>query len=131
MPVRRTKETAPDYERLADLAEAGLEPSLWKPRPGRPSISDARAGEHSPRMTTRVPADLRDAVLERAAAEGKTASEAMRDALELYVSRASASAKTSRTSSEKRTKVARSSEPAERSASRTDSSATRAPSSSG
>lgn len=52
---------------------------------GRPSMTGP--GRHSPEVSARVPADLRDAAKRRARAEGKSLSRIIRDALELYLRR--------------------------------------------
>ena len=52
-------------------------------RRGRRSLTGGHA--HSPRVSFRVPADLREAAEEAAAREGKTVSELARDALEKYL----------------------------------------------
>jgi hypothetical protein len=77
--------TDADLARMAAEAEAGFDLSTWKRRPGRPSLGGARAGEHSPRLVTRVPEELRDEVTFYASAEGKSVSEVMRRLLEGYV----------------------------------------------
>lgn len=74
-----------DIERLADRAEAGFDISTWTPRRGRPSLTIG--GEHSPRIAVRVPQDLRQRAMARAAIEGRTMSEVVRDLLESYVRR--------------------------------------------
>ena len=81
--------TDADLARMAAEAEAGFDLSTWKRRPGRPSLGGARAGEHSPRLVTRVPEELRDEVAFYASAEGKSVSEVMRRLLEAYVDRRS------------------------------------------
>ena len=83
MKSKRPDLTDADYEQLADWAEKGFDPSVIRPRPGRPSISNI-PGHHSPRMSTRVSPRLRDAVLARAASEGRTPSQIMRTLLEVY-----------------------------------------------
>lgn len=70
-----------DVDRLADRAERGLNLSSWKPRRGRPSL-DATGAAHSPRIAVRVPKALHDRVAVRAAKEGRTLSEVVRDLLE-------------------------------------------------
>lgn len=50
---------------------------------GRPSLTSP--GEHSPQVSFRVPAKVRDAAQARAAREGKTISQIARDALEEYL----------------------------------------------
>jgi hypothetical protein len=77
--------TEADLDRMAAEAEAGFDLSTWKRRPGRPPLGSSRAGEHSPRLVTRVPEQLRDDVAFYAAAEGKSVSEVMRRLLQAYV----------------------------------------------
>jgi hypothetical protein len=72
-----------DLDRLARRAEEGLDPARLRPRRGRPSL-DAGATRHSPRITVRVPARLRDRVQARAVSEGRTLSEVLRALLEDY-----------------------------------------------
>lgn len=81
--------TDADLARMAAEAEAGFDLSTWKRRPGRPSLGSARTGEHSPRLVTRVPAELRDEVTFYASADGKSVSEVIRQLLEAYVDRRS------------------------------------------
>lgn len=76
--------THEDLDRLADEAEQGYDLSTWRPRTGRPFL-DAGSTEHSPRVTVRVPAPLRDRVVAKAARDGRTASEVPRGLLETYV----------------------------------------------
>lgn len=83
MKSRRSDLTDAEYESLADWAEDGFDPGVIHPRPGRPSISDI-PGRHSPRMSTRVSPRVREAVLARAATEGRTPSQVMRSLLEGY-----------------------------------------------
>ena len=78
------KLTAQDIERLADEAERGFDLSKWVHRRGRRPL-DVAATEHSPRIAVRVPARLHRRVSSRAAAEGRTVSEVVRDLLESYV----------------------------------------------
>jgi predicted DNA binding CopG/RHH family protein len=87
MPVR-TKNgrvvTDADLDRMAVEAEAGYDLSTWKRRAGRPSLSATNTGAHSPRITTRVPEELRAKVASRASSEGKSVSAVMRSLLEAY-----------------------------------------------
>jgi predicted DNA binding CopG/RHH family protein len=76
--------TDAELDRMADEAEAGYDLSTWKRRPGRPSLSASNSSAHSPRITTRVPEELRVRVASRASAEGKSVSAVMRDLLEDY-----------------------------------------------
>jgi hypothetical protein len=78
-----------DLDRLARRAEAGFDPARLRPRRGRPFL-DADATEHSPRITVRVPAHLRDRVHARAVSEGRTVSEVLRALLEEYARAADA-----------------------------------------
>lgn len=75
--------TDADLDRLADEAEAGLDLTGWRPRRGRPRL-DAHATEHSPRVSVRIPAAIRDRVQARATAEGRSISEVLRSLLEEY-----------------------------------------------
>lgn len=75
--------TDEDLDRLADEAEAGYDLSRWRPRRGRPFL-DPIAGEHSPRISVRVPAVLRDRAAARAASEGRSVSDVVRGLLEEY-----------------------------------------------
>jgi hypothetical protein len=74
--------TEADIDRLADQAEAGFDISTWTTRPGRPPLTVG--GQHSPRIAVRVPEDLRQRAMARAATEGRTISEVVRDLLEAY-----------------------------------------------
>jgi hypothetical protein len=87
--------TDADLARMAAEAEAGFDLSTRKRRPGRPSLGGPRAGEHSPRLVTRVPEELRDEVTFYASAEGKSVSEVMRHLLEGYVDQRSREEKAS------------------------------------
>jgi len=78
----RTLSTA-DLDRLARRAERGLDPTRLQPRRGRPFL-DADATGHSPQVTVRVPAGLRDRVRAKAVSEGRTLSEVLRALLEDY-----------------------------------------------
>ena len=75
--------TRPDIDRLTKRAEDGLDLTSWKPRPGRPSLSET-VGAHSPRIAVRVPEDLYRRAVERAAREGRSMSEVVRDLLADY-----------------------------------------------
>jgi predicted HicB family RNase H-like nuclease len=72
-----------DVERLASNVEQDLKISSWAPRRGRPSLSEA-TGVHSPRIAVRVPEDLHRRTAARAASEGRSMSEVVRDLLEHY-----------------------------------------------
>ena len=76
--------TDADLGRMAAEAEAGFDLSTWKRRAGRPSLREANSGAHSPRITTRVPEELRARVASRASSEGKSVSAVMRNLLEAY-----------------------------------------------
>lgn len=74
-----------DGTRLTDeLAQEIATEALAKARPGRPSLTGT--GRHSPAISFRVPDDVREAVEQLAASEGKSVSQLARDALEQYVS---------------------------------------------
>ena len=71
-----------DYERLADLGEKGFDPSTFHTRRrGRPALG---ASGTSPRVATRVSATVHERAKARAAREGKTMSQALRDLVEDY-----------------------------------------------
>jgi hypothetical protein len=72
-----------DMERLADKAEQGFDLTRWQPRRGRPPLS-ATEGGRSPRVGARGPDDLFRRATERAAAEGKSISEVVRELLAGY-----------------------------------------------
>jgi hypothetical protein len=75
--------TEEEIRRLADRAEGGLEIEAWKPRRGRPPLDAASPG-HAPRVVARVSASLYARATARAASEGRTISEVIRDLLEAY-----------------------------------------------
>jgi predicted CopG family antitoxin len=75
--------SAVDIERLANKAEQGFDLMRWRPRRGRPSLSATAAGR-SPRIGARVPDDLYRRATKRAAAEGRSISEVVRDLLAAY-----------------------------------------------
>jgi hypothetical protein len=75
--------TDADIDRLAAEAERGLDLSSWKPRRGRPTLG-ARPGAHAPRIAVRIPEDLHQRAVDRAAEEGRSMSEVVRDLLEQY-----------------------------------------------
>jgi dUTPase len=85
--------TDAELDRMADEAEAGYDLSTWKRRPGRPSLSPNNTSAHSPRITTRVPEELRARVASRASAEGKSVSDVMRHLLEGYAGQSPAASK--------------------------------------
>jgi dUTPase len=76
--------TDTDLDRMAVEAESGYDLSTWKRRPGRPSLNRINTNAHSPRITTRVPEELRAKVASRASSEGKSVSAVMRSLLEGY-----------------------------------------------
>jgi len=61
------------------------EETLQQVRRGRPSLSGTP--ENSPRVSFRIPEQLRVRIEERAEREGRRVSEIARDALELYLNR--------------------------------------------
>jgi len=75
-----------EIDNLASRAEEGLDLSKWTPRRGRPSLDleSARSREPSPRIAVRVPRALHRRVSTRAAGEGRTISEVVRDLLTGY-----------------------------------------------
>lgn len=66
------------FDKLADEAESLGPPQL---RRGRPPLGDTSRG-HSPRLSTRVPHDVDDAVRAAAAREGETPAQWLREAIE-------------------------------------------------
>lgn len=84
---RTMDQDAAEFERLADLVEGDLDPETFRVRPGRPSISSLPLrGQHSPQIAARVSADVRIAFVKRAAEEGRTPSEVLRNLISSYVS---------------------------------------------
>ena len=81
--------TDADLERLAGEAAAGYDLSRWKRRRGRPSLDASQGSDHSPRIATRVPERLRDALERHSADEGKTVGQVLRGLAEDYVRRRS------------------------------------------
>ena len=73
--------TADVLDRMAEEAEAGLDVSKLRRRPGRPAIGTGPADS----LPVRLDPELRKAVDERAAAEHTTASEVVREALRRYL----------------------------------------------
>lgn len=67
----------------SEYAERAAEDALAKVRAGRPSLSST--GEQSPRVSFRVPAELRKAAEARAREEGESVSTLARRALEEYL----------------------------------------------
>lgn len=68
-------------ERMADEAEAGLEVSKLRRRPGRPRMGSAPAEG----LPVRFEPELREALEERAEAEGVSAGEVVRRAVREYL----------------------------------------------
>lgn len=68
-------------ERMADEAEAGLDVSKLRRRPGRPSMGT----EPAKALPVRFDPELRQAIEERAETEGVTAGEVVRRALREYL----------------------------------------------
>lgn len=76
--------TDEELDRLAGRAEDGLDLSSWSPRRGRPSLGGT--AEPSPRIAVRVPRALHRRVADRAAREGRSVSEVVRELLGAYAS---------------------------------------------
>ena len=68
-------------DKLAEQAEAGLDVTNLRRRPGRPSMGSGPADS----LPVRLDPELRKAVDERAAAEHTTASDVVREALRRYL----------------------------------------------
>ena len=68
-------------ERMANEANAGLDVTTLRRRPGRPAMGSAPAGT----LPIRLDPELRKALDDRAAAEETTASEVVRRALRRYL----------------------------------------------
>ncbi len=68
-------------ERMADEAEAGLDVTKLRRRPGRPRMGSAPAEG----LPVRFDPDLREAIEERADVEGVTAGEVVRRAVREYL----------------------------------------------
>jgi Ribbon-helix-helix protein, copG family len=66
-----------------EYAERAAEEALQVARRGRPALG--AVGQQSPRVSFRVPEDVRRLAEQRAAAEGRSVSEIARDALERYL----------------------------------------------
>jgi len=66
-----------------EYAERAAAEALRIARPGRPALG--AVGQHSPRVSFRVPEQVRRQAERRAAAEGRSVSEIARDALERYL----------------------------------------------
>ncbi len=67
----------------AAYAEQAAAEALRLARPGRPALG--AVGQHSPRVSFRVPEQVRRQAEERAAVEGRSVSEIAREALERYL----------------------------------------------
>jgi hypothetical protein len=76
--VELTDET---LSRMAEEAEAGLDAATLRRRPGRPAMGSAAAEP----LPVRLDPELRQAVDDRAAADGTTASDVVRTALRRYL----------------------------------------------
>ena len=74
--------TDADYDRLADLAEAGFDPSEFRPRRGRPSLGGQDGA--SPRVAVRLSPGVHARALARAASEGRSLSDVLRELVESY-----------------------------------------------
>ncbi|MDN5915113.1 MAG: ribbon-helix-helix protein, CopG family [Pseudonocardia sp.] len=74
---RQGRRVTPEY------AERAAEEALRLVRPGRPALGEV--GQHSPRVSFRVPEQVRRQAEQRAAAEGRSVSEIAREALERYL----------------------------------------------
>lgn len=66
-----------------EYAARAAEEAVRIARPGRPALG--AAGQHSPRVSFRIPEQTRRQAEERARAEGRTVSELARKALERYL----------------------------------------------
>jgi len=71
-----------DLERMADEAERGFDLSTWRHSRGRPALEAGSTA--SPRIAVRLPGSLHRRVTSRAAAEGRSVSQVVRDLLEGY-----------------------------------------------
>jgi CRISPR-associated endonuclease/helicase Cas3 len=76
--IEPTEET---LQQLAEEAEAGLDVTKLRRRPGRPAMGTAPAGS----LPVRLDPELRKAVDDRAAAEHTTTSDVVRQALRRYL----------------------------------------------
>lgn len=66
-----------------EYAERAADEALRIARPGRPALG--ASGQHSPRVSFRIPEQTRRQAEERARSEGRTVSEVAREALERYL----------------------------------------------
>ena len=66
-----------------EYAVSAAEEALRLVRPGRPALG--AVGQHSPRVSFRVPEHVRQRAERQAAAEGRSVSELAREALERYL----------------------------------------------
>lgn len=73
--------TAEVLEKMAEEAEAGVDVTRLRRRPGRPSMGSGPAET----LPVRLDPELRKALDDRAAAEQTTASEVVRDALRRHL----------------------------------------------
>lgn len=73
--------TEEQLDRMAKEAEAGLDVSKLRRRPGRPAMGSGPADT----LPVRLDPELRKAVDDRAAAEHTTASDVVREALRQYL----------------------------------------------
>ena len=73
-----------DLERLASVADEGLDLSRWAPRKGRPT-QEAAESKPSPRIAVRIPRTLHRMVSMRAAMEGRTVSDLVHELLIAYI----------------------------------------------
>ena len=73
--------TEEQLDRMAKEAEAGLDVSKLRRRPGRPAMGSGPADT----LPVRLDPELRKAVDDRAAAEHTTASDVVREALRRYL----------------------------------------------
>lgn len=78
--------TGRHLDELVAKAEEGYDLAGWTPRRGRPSL-DAASKEPSPRIAVRLPPNLHRRVSSRAAGEGRTVSEVVRELLADYAGR--------------------------------------------
>ena len=76
-----TELTEEVLDRMASEAEAGLDLSKLRRRPGRPAMGSSAADA----LPVRLDPDLRKALNERAAAEHTTAAAVVREALRRYL----------------------------------------------